>query len=64
MARVEGKIATGRTRLIEGNRNILKLLACCFGQFFTSGFCEAFNNDRVLTTRLKVAFYDLFLEGG
>ena len=41
MGRVEGKIVTGRTRLIEGNklltegnRNFFKLLACCFSQFF------------------------------
>ena len=46
--------------LTEGNGSIFKLLVCCFGHSFTSGFCEVLNNDCVLTTRLKVAFYGSF----
>ena len=67
MGRVEGKIATGRTHpiegnkpLTEGNRSFFKLLACCFWKFFTSFFCQVFNNDCALMTQLKVAFYRSF----
>ena len=67
MGRVKGKIATGRTRRIEGNkpvtegnRSLFKLLACCFGQFFTSVFCQVLDNDCALMT-LKSRFIDLFL---
>ena len=68
MGRVKGKIATGRTRPVEGNkpltegdRSFFKLLTCCFGQFFTKVFCQVFNNDCALISRLKVAFYGSFL---
>ena len=69
MGRVEGKIATGRTcltegnkPLTEGNKSFFKPLACCFGQFFTSVFCQVFKNNYALMTWLKVALYGSFFE--
>ena len=68
MGRVDGEIATGRIRPIEGNKPLnrtflsfwLVVLAVFF--FFTRVFCQVFDNGFALMTRFKVAFHGSFFE--
>ena len=72
MGRVEGKIATGRTCLIEGTNHSLKgtkaikLLASCFGQFFYKCLLPSIQprlciNDTAQSGILWICFLKFFL---
>ena len=69
MGRVETKIATGRSRLTEGNkpltegnRSFFKLWLVVLANFFTCVRYQIFSNDCAFMTWLKVAFYGSFCE--